>query len=268
MDAPARLIVNADDFGQSIAVTDGIADCLDAGVVTSTTILSNMPDTERALRMAAERSRERSFGVHLNLCEGPALTGPSTLTDASGRLRPKRAQARRALRGGLDAADVERELSAQVERVGAAGVAISHLDGHKHLHQLPGVAARIPGIAARFGVERVRCTLESGLWPPGASAGAMISRAFRKLLAARFAPILAAAELRRPARTLDLAELMAPGDAAARAERLRDPRGAVELFCHPARTEGRRGAERAFLLDGFGALLAAARVELVSYWSL
>ena len=39
-----RLIVNADDFGISKAVTLGILEAHERGVVTSTTMMCNMPD--------------------------------------------------------------------------------------------------------------------------------------------------------------------------------------------------------------------------------
>lgn len=273
-----RAIVNADDFGESDAITYGIAACLDAGTVTSTTILANMPGTELALRLAKERGRTSSFGVHLNLCEGPSLTAAPSLTDGSGRFVRKRAQALRAFAGRLDAGELERELGAQIARVRDAGVQISHLDGHKHLHQLPGVGAIVAQLAKRFGLERVRSTLEKGLWPRGIAAGAALSRITRTALARRFAPRLRAAGLRTPVRTLDLADVMRLPDAGARRALLADLPTMSEIFCHPglapegsppdARAERRLLEQRFLCGDDFRALASASGLRLVTYWEL
>lgn len=271
-----RVVVNADDFGATPEISAGIEACMDAGVVTSTTILANQPGSEDALRRASVRcgrpgARERSFGVHLNLCEGPALTGPSSLTDGAGVFVRKRAQALRAFALRLDLEDVARELAAQIARVRDAGVAISHLDGHKHLHQLPGVADVVARLAVSHGIERVRCTRERGLWPPGVAAGAALSRLARRGLARALAPRLRARHLRSPARTLDLAELMALATTPARVARLashaRDS-APTEVFCHPG-GPGRRADESRFLLSPeFAELVREAGATLVSYWEV
>ena len=47
-----RLVVNADDFGFSAGVTDGIVRSFKEGVLTSTTLIATMPDRERAVDLA------------------------------------------------------------------------------------------------------------------------------------------------------------------------------------------------------------------------
>ena len=42
------LVINADDLGANIETSDRIIDCLEKGIVTSATIMANMPDFERA----------------------------------------------------------------------------------------------------------------------------------------------------------------------------------------------------------------------------
>jgi len=271
-----RVVVNADDFGASREVSEGIEACMGAGVVTSTTILANQPGTEDALERAAARSRGAearscSFGVHLNLCEGPALTGRSSLTDAAGVLVRKRPQALRAFLRRIDLGDVERELGAQIARVLGAGVAVSHLDGHKHLHQLPGVADVVMALAERHGVERVRCTRERGLWPPGVRTVDGLSRLVRRRRGSVLARRLRARGLRSPGRTLDLAELMHLPATRERAAHLAAGARAgavVELFCHPG-GPGKRARETEFLLSpAFAELVREAGAALVPYWEV
>ncbi len=271
------LIVNADDLGETAEITRGILDCIDAGVVTSTTILANMPATPLALREAAARGRRASFGVHLNLCEGRALTRARSLAPR-GIFRPKRAQAARALLGRLDLREVAAELRAQIARVREAGVQISHLDSHKHLHQLPGVGEVTIGLAEEFGIERVRCTIEEE--NPAAAARHPVrafSMAVRRRLARRFRRRLAASALRHPVRTFDVAQLLGVPDDARRLELLGAPGSPGEMVCHPGTRAAdvekpgscSRFREYRFLRSGrFPWLLERAGVRLVSFWEV
>jgi len=272
------VIVNADDFGETPGITRGIVECIDVGVLTSTTILANMPATDEALRLAAARGRSASFGVHLNLCEGPALTPARSLVDATGRFRRKRIQAFRAFAKRLDPAEVEAELRAQIARVAEAGVAISHLDGHKHLHQLPGVGPIVARLARELGIERVRCTLEQGSGIPGASLAVAVSRQVRIGLARGFGPLARDRGLRFPERTIDLTQILLAGDARAQRTLLQRPGRSLEVFCHPGHAPAgaapdakaeRREAELRYLLSGaFNERVAEAGGRLGTFWDL
>ena len=107
-----RLIVNADDFGLTAGVNEGIQDAVEAGVVTSTTMMVNTPGFGDAVRRAAGLRDRLSVGLHFNLTTGapvaPASEVPS-LVDGAGRFLPLAGFLRRALSGGVRAADVRRE---------------------------------------------------------------------------------------------------------------------------------------------------------------
>ena len=47
-----KLIIHADDLGETVEITRGIFECIDAGLVTSTSMLANMPATDFALSEA------------------------------------------------------------------------------------------------------------------------------------------------------------------------------------------------------------------------
>lgn len=264
------VIVHADDFGETEDITQGICLAIEAGVVTSTSVMANMPGTAEALLRAPRLAQQASFGVHLNLCEGQPLTRGPTLIDADGRFLRKRTLAARALTGKLSLPELEAEVIAQIGLLRDAGIRISHLDGHKHLHQLPIVCAAVANVLPRFGIERVRITRLGG-WLR--ARGAMTLA--RELAARHAAHVFARARLRSPVCTVDLRDLIG-GDALAQtlgsAAKGPEP---VELCCHPGTAAAdagkpgshRRGEELDYLLSpDFRAVLAAGGAALVSYW--
>jgi len=160
-------------------VNRGILEAHRKGIVSSTTLLANGAAFEAAVAAGREASRQVSqqaslrashlasnlgIGVHLNLSEGLPISHAndiSTLLDAAGRLHltPGRlwwAMASRRVR----LAEIEIELRAQVNKVIAAGITPTHLDGHMHVHVLPGVAEIVVRIARESGVAAVRCPVE------------------------------------------------------------------------------------------------------------
>lgn len=262
------VIVHADDFGETVAITEGICLAIEAGVVTSTSVMVNMPGTAEALRRAPQLARQASFGIHLNLCEGRPLTGGPSLTDEDGQFLRKRALATRALTGKLSLAELEAEVAAQIGMLRDAGVRVSHLDGHKHLHQLPIVCAAVANTLPRFGIERVRITrLASWRRLRGATTLA------REMAARHAARVFARARLRSPVCTVDLRDLLA-GDRLAPLARAGGS-FPVEICCHPgtpAADAGKPGSHRRsdeleyLLSPQFRVVLAASGAALVSYW--
>ncbi|MCL7452264.1 MAG: ChbG/HpnK family deacetylase [Anaerolineae bacterium] len=126
-----RLIINADDMGHSNGVVRGIIDLHRAGLITSTSCMTNMP----AWPLAAAYLREHpdlGAGVHLVFNEGrpvlpvdrvPALVAPSgAFLDDAQILRSFRRGTTRQLRA---------EFRAQIERfVADVGRPPDHLDNH------------------------------------------------------------------------------------------------------------------------------------------
>jgi predicted glycoside hydrolase/deacetylase ChbG (UPF0249 family) len=66
MSQPRLLIINADDLGASPGINAGILETIDAGVVTSASLMVNMPAAENAAELAAARPWV-SVGIHVNL---------------------------------------------------------------------------------------------------------------------------------------------------------------------------------------------------------
>jgi predicted glycoside hydrolase/deacetylase ChbG (UPF0249 family) len=268
-----RLIVHADDFGETEEITKGICQAIEAGAVTSTSIMANMPGTEAALPRVAALGERASFGVHLNFCEGRPLTPGRSLVDERGELHPKRVLFLRALKGQLSPQELEAEITAQIARIHEAGVRISHVDGHKHLHQLPIVRNAVARVLPRFGIERVRVTRLRHL-----DAARKPATLVREALAWQADRTFRRARLRSPSRVVDLQAIMRPAPAGRGASLARSgSEGPIEVFCHPGTQRAdiekpgscARFEELTFLLSPrFQDLLSANHARMVSYWDV
>lgn len=160
-----RLVVNADDFGISTRINEGIVRAHCEGIVTSTSLMA----VGRAFAHAVECCNlvpTLDVGVHLTLvAEQPLLPERTSLVGDDGRF-PEGAGAllRRWLRGRIRSADVRAEWSAQIERVLDHGIRVTHLDSHQHVHALPGLAEVCLELAARYQIPFVRVPVEPLQW--------------------------------------------------------------------------------------------------------
>lgn len=182
-----RLVLHADDFGLNAAVTHGIIDAFSDGLLTSTSILTNAPAAELAIREWKRLDETRrtnglrsadlrtrlgdkcgpfDLGVHLNLTQGRPLTAqrfPSDLLDAGGRFPPpgklfvKLLVSGKRLRSALDD-----ELSAQIEWLLDHGFQPTHLNGHQYIETMPVIRDLLPELASRYAVHCVRAACEPG----------------------------------------------------------------------------------------------------------
>jgi predicted glycoside hydrolase/deacetylase ChbG (UPF0249 family) len=158
-----NLIVNADDLGWTAGVNRGIAEAHRKGLVTSTSLLANGRAFASALEVA-RANPELGVGVHLNLSDGPPTASPkkvSGLLNPAGQLEasPENLLLRIASRG-LELDEVEREWDAQICKIQIAGIAPTHLDGHKHVQMLPGLFEIALRLAKKYGIRAIRVSHE------------------------------------------------------------------------------------------------------------
>ena len=155
-----RLIINADDFGLSRGVNIGIIEAAVAEVVTSASMIVNLPAFVDALERA-QSCPTLSLGLHLNFTAGRPLTAAPSLTrHNTGEFYPLPVFVARASLGLLDASDVARECQAQIDRMIEAGFPPTHLDSHRHVHAHPAIASTLAKAAASRGVFQVRVPCE------------------------------------------------------------------------------------------------------------
>lgn len=154
------LIVNADDFGLAECVNTGIREAHEAGVVTSASLLATGEAFDHAVAIACTH-RSLGIGVHLDFVEGRPLTSARTLIDAhTVRFHTLPHLAWRTLLGRIDPVDVRNEALAQIDRVRQTGLQITHVDGHRHAHLLPGIWSPVIDAARQRGIGVVRIPIE------------------------------------------------------------------------------------------------------------
>lgn len=155
-----RLIINADDFGISRRVNDGILEAAQAGGITSTSLMVNLPDSSDAIARARQHPAI-SVGLHFNLTVGNALTGPSSLTQGWGtEFYPLSRLLAAASLGLIDESDVECECLAQIDRMTRAGCPPTHLDSHRHVHTHPAIYPGVLRAVRARGIPHLRVPCE------------------------------------------------------------------------------------------------------------
>src|SRR5262249_35921917 len=141
-----RLIVNADDFGLTAGVNRAIIEGHERGLISSATLMVNMPAFEDAARLAREVP-SLGVGLHFNITQGRPVAGASrvpSLVDGRGEFwGTSGALLARAATGRLNPGEAALELRAQIERALGAGLRLTHVDSHKHSHALPQICEAI-----------------------------------------------------------------------------------------------------------------------------
>ena len=285
-----NLIVNADDLGWTEGVNRGILEAFHHGIVTSTSLLANGAAFGGAVE-AARSAPGLGVGVHLNLSDGlPVIDREivTTLLNDDGVFAggPESLLFRRA-RGGLSLTEVENEWDAQIQKVREAGVAPTHLDGHKHVHMLPGLFEIALRLAKRHEIGAIRVALEASSLRVALSIGAKqhAGVVMKQGVQARGLKLLA-----RDARELAERAGISTADyfcgIAQTGELTREgveqlvkslPEGTTELMCHPGymdsalqktptRLQDSRQTELQILTDtGIRNLVASLGIRLIDY---
>ena len=152
-----QIIVNADDLGATPKVNDDTFELIDKGKVTSATMIANAPHFEGACQRIASYD-SCSFGVHLNLTEFHPLVQTEAiqpLLDENGEFSGYDRVLSVTRSASLTEA-VFTEFCAQMERCISAGVEVSHMDSHHHVHTIPWVMWVLKRVEKKFNIRRVR----------------------------------------------------------------------------------------------------------------
>lgn len=223
-----RLVVNADDFGFTPDVNEGIVEAHRRGILTATTLMANGDAFDDAVRLAHEVPT-LDVGCHLVLVGGRSLVSGNLLPLTAGGLLMALA------RGQIRPLE---ELRAQVKRIVDAGIRPTHLDTHKHTHLAPPVLEAVARLAEEFGIRWVRRPFDfplqassKGVVPPikrmASRSLGLLRRRFHRVLEThdcRTTDHFAGFQITGRLRTAELIDLVASL-----------PEGSTELMCHPGK---------------------------------
>jgi chitin disaccharide deacetylase len=289
-----RLIVNADDFGMTAGVNRAIGEAFQCGIVTSTSLMATGAAFDDAVLMRSSHQDSLSIGCHVVLLEGSPLLPPGriphlALCGPDGNCHFRRGLGefiRAATTGHLPADEIAREAAAQIRKLQQAGIAVTHVDSHKHAHVFPEVFRPLLRAAAACGIRTMRNPFE----PPQAMRWAEVL--FRPALWSRYLPVrtlrVFAAEFQHHAARHGIATPDGTVGITLTGflnERLllellqRVPEGTWELCCHPAyedaqwhRLGSRPGAGQRelelFASPELRERVQAMGIELISYADL
>lgn len=287
-----RLIVNADDFGFTSGVNRGIVEAHTHRVVTSSTLMAKGPAFAEATQLAKTLPR-LSVGCHVVLIDGeptlaakqlPSLTTSTPAPRFRDGLMPF---AVRAITDKMNTDEIVAEAEAQICKIQAAGIAVTHFDTHKHTHLFPAILRPLLRAAANCGIRAVRNPFEPdlpllstqlpkrpNLWVRYAKV-----RALRRF-AGKFREAVEREGFITPDGTLGVVVTGVLDELLFRAIVRSIPQGTWEFVCHPgyndadlqaAKTRLRQSREtelRVLTLPTARELLSREGIELISYHDL
>jgi hopanoid biosynthesis associated protein HpnK len=277
-----RLIVNADDFGLTAGVNRAILELHEAGVLTSATLMARAAAAAEAIGMV-RATPALGVGCHVVLVDGDPVLPPHeipTLVDpGTGRFHPTMgAFLQRLYTGRIRAAEMEAEAAAQLALLKAEGLALTHVDTHKHVHMFPAVLKAVMRAAAGSGIRSIRNPFEPA-WSLNATPGGPWLRRTEVQLLRRLRPAWSRAVEAGGFSTTDGAiGVLATGalDAAVVRSLIRNlPHGTWELVTHPgyndsdlAQAHTRLLASREHEREALPTLRYFSRIDFISFADL
>jgi hopanoid biosynthesis associated protein HpnK len=233
-----RLIITADDFGLSEPVNAAIEEAHRRGILSAASLMVGAPAASDAVARARALPNLR-VGLHVVLVDGDPVSAAAEipgLVGSGGRLRNDLARygAEIALRPALRR-QLAKEITAQFEAYRATGLALDHVDGHRHFQLHPAVAASIVRIGRRYGMTALRVPVEP--WRTIAAIEPDTRRRAGRIVApwaALLRSSIRAAGLKTTDAVFGLAWSGAMNKMRVAALLDRLPPGAVEIYLHPA----------------------------------
>lgn len=150
-----KLIINADDLGFSLGVNEAILLANNQGFLTHASLMANVQYFDHAVNEIIPQTKDLQIGVHLNLSCAKALYKENVLT-RNGFLENTFVSLlfRRKTKEVKDS--LEKEIELQIIKIKNAGISISHIDGHEHVHIIPSINKIVRRLAKKHDIKRVR----------------------------------------------------------------------------------------------------------------
>lgn len=157
-----KVIINADDYGISRHVNEEIHRYVEKGIISSTTIMANMPNVEDVVELYHSFKDTISFGIHLNLTEGCPLRYSQLLLDEGFYIEGDgkilfygKTFDYKKITDAMKK-EIEKELNCQLEKLENFGVVLSHFDSHQHVHFHKEIISTFIKVAKRHNIHKMR----------------------------------------------------------------------------------------------------------------
>jgi hopanoid biosynthesis associated protein HpnK len=236
------LIVTADDFGLHESVNEAVEQASRAGILNAASLMV----TAHAAKDAVRRARllpNLCVGLHVVLADGWSALDAQLIpeiADPSGRMHSD--MFRRGLRFFFKSAarrQLEAEIRAQFTAFARTGLALDHVNVHKHFHIHPTILSILLEVGRDYGMPAVRVPDEP-LWFAARSSGLLPGLA-QVLLSPWIALMkhrLHGARIFHNDRIFGIAGSGAMDEAGLLAILARLPPGVSEIYLHPATQSG------------------------------
>mgnify|MGYP001560745460 CR=1 FL=1 len=153
-----KLIINADDLGYTKEINKAIIYAFKKGVVTSASIMANMPAFSDAVKLC-KKDPKLDIGIHLNITTGKPVLNPNeikSLIDSKGNFSLTSTLIKLFL-NRINLNEIEKEFDAQIKKVISANLKPTHLDSHHHLiHIFPGILNRTIKLMKMYNLKWIR----------------------------------------------------------------------------------------------------------------
>jgi chitin disaccharide deacetylase len=245
-----RLVVTADDFGLATEVNDAVELAHTEGILSAASLMVGSAAVPDAVSRAKRLPKLR-VGLHLTLVEDRPVLPAAEIPDLvriDGRLRNDLAAYGLAI---MVSPSVRRQLRAEIraqfEAYRSTGLALDHVNAHRHYHLHPAVLSEILAIGRDYGMRALRAPVEPtsllrSLERAPRSATSIVAAPFAAMMSRR----IRNAGLITTDRVFGLTWSGAMTEERIAGLLANLPPGRTEIYTHPATSAGYQGATRGY----------------------
>lgn len=154
-----KIILHADDFGFDFDTVQSTIHLFEIGVLTSATIMPNMPFTKLAIDFA-KSNPQFSYGIHLTYVDSlKPISNPNkirSLIDKNGNFLSSSLIRSKSFLGNLSSNEIVEETKRQIGFLIDSKILLSHVDSHGHIHKFPYFQKAIYESLLTFNLNKVR----------------------------------------------------------------------------------------------------------------
>ncbi|EUK17680.1 hopanoid biosynthesis-associated protein HpnK [Commensalibacter papalotli (ex Servin-Garciduenas et al. 2014)] len=154
-----QVLFSADDFGLSVEVNEAIEIAHHRGVLNTANLMIGGAAAQDAIKRA-KKMPNLKVGLHLVVIEGPAILPYSEIPSI---INTDNQFPSDQLKMGIDyffnkkkQYQLRREIKAQLQAFIDTGLALDHVDVHKHMHLHPSVGKMLIELCKKFNVRNIR----------------------------------------------------------------------------------------------------------------